>query len=419
MLKHFKTISVSGFLFAFLLSFYPAAFAVTDEEIQELRQQIKVMSERLGKMEAEQAAAKQETTKVKEEAVKRIDLNNVLTRLKIKGRWAAGYYNSGKAGSFDSGSFEAPEAKVQLGFAPDDINNIILRLNLNNATFNNVDYFYVDSDLKKLLSLGFPIAGRLGRMKVDFGEETWGNNPVESVLPSASAANISGNDEGLQLSGKIGKDKPLGYSVAVGNGTAGTGTDTSAAKAFAGKLYYNIFDPLYASASYYNSGQMKASNSEIGIGGLVTRPTSAVRWAREMWEVDLRYDFQKGKTLNPPAFSDSRAFLRLAYGGFGEDVSGGTISKRDGTFGFIEGAYNLTKKFYIAGRASFIDLDGTTTATLNGVTANWYRRYSLGGGYRISNNTILKLGYDWNRSSGPSLGDADDNLVSAIVASQF
>lgn len=344
---------------------------------------------------------------------------NLLSKLKIKGRWAAGYYNSGKAGSFDSGSFEASEAKVQFGFQPDDINNIILRLNLNNAAFNNVDYFYVDTDLKKLLNLNFPISSRLGRMKVDFGEETWGNNSVESVLPSASAANINGNDEGLQLSGKIGKLKPLGYSVAVGNGTAGTGSDTSIAKSFAGKLYYNIMDPFYISFSYYNSGQLKASNSELGIGGLVSRPTGAVRWTREMWEADLRYDFRKGKALNPPAFCDSRAFVRLAYGGFGEDISGGAINKRDGSFGFVEGTYNLTKKFYLATRLSFIDLDGASTATLNGVTANLYRRYSLGAGYRISNNTILKLGYDWNRSSGPGLGDADDDLISTILVAQF
>ena len=423
----------SGILVFLLVTLFNAPILKADErdeQISVLKTQVEDLLKRIEKLEAGQAKAKEESLKAKEELAKikettqtvqaaRVDLANPLAKLKLKGRAALGFFDSGKAGSYPSGSFEVPEAKLQFGFQPDDINNIILRFNLNNATFNNVDYFYVDTDLKKLLNLGFPISSRLGKMKVDFGEETWGNNSVESVLPSASAANVNGNDEGLQLSGKLGKDKPLGYSIAVDNGSAGTGFDTSTAKAFAGKLYYNIIDPLYISASYYNSGQMKASNSELGIGGLVSPPTGAVKRTRQMWEVDLPYDFQKGKTMNPPAFCDSKAFVRLSYGGFSDDVSGGTISKRDGTIGFIEGTYNLTKKFYVATRASFIDLDGTTTATLNRVTANKYDRYSLGGGYRLSNNILLKLGYDWNRSSGPGLDDAGDNLLAAIVASQF
>lgn len=387
-----------------------------DEEISTLKTQVQELLKRIEKLETDQEKTKEEISKKVES---KVDLANTLSKLKIKGRWAAGFYDSGDAGSFDSGSFEAPEGKIQFAFAPDDINNIIMRLSVNNAAFNNLDYFYIDTDLKKLLKLGFPLSSRLGRMKVDFGEETFSNNPVESVLPSNSAGNVSGSDEGLMLSGKIGKAKPLGYSVSVTNGTTGTGSDTSTAKAFAGKLYYNIIDPLYMSASYYNSGQMKAASSEMGIGGLVAIPTGSARWTREMWELDLRYDFQKGKTINPPAYSDSKAIVRLSYGGFSDDSSQGTINKRTGSFGFAEGTYNLTKKFYIASRASFVDLDGRNTLALNGITANLYRRYSLGLGYRLSGNTILKLGYDWNRESGPSVDDRDNNLLAAIVASQF
>lgn len=386
-------------------------------EIAQLKTQVQELLGRIEKLEQEQVKTKEDVKKVETAAGSgsRVDLANALAKLKLKGRWAAGFFDSGKAGSFPSGSFEVPEAKIQFAFQPDGINNIILRFNLNNATFNNVDYLYVDSDLKKLLNLSFPISSRLGRMKVDFGEETWGNNSVESVLPSASAANINGNDEGFQLSGKLGKTKPVNYAISVTNGNAGTGSDISNSKAFAGKLSYNIIEPLYISASYYNSGQMRTANSEIGIGTLVSRPNSALKWERKIWEVDLRYDFGKGKTLNPPAFSDSLAFIRLSYGGFNDDASGGSASGRDGAFGFIEGAYNLTKKFYVASRASFIDLDGSVSVTLNGVSANLYRRYSLGGGYCIGNNTILKLGYDLNRESG----DADNNLFSTIIATQF
>ena len=67
-----------------------------------------------------------------------------------------------------------------------------------------------------------------------------------------------------------------------------------------------------------------------------------------------------------------------------------------------------------------MDLDGsTTTALLNSATANKYQRYSLGGGYRWSDNTILKVGYDWNDESGTGVDESRNDLLSAIVSSQF
>ena len=132
--------------------------------------------------------------------------------------------------------------------------------------------------------------------------------------------------------------------------------------------------------------------------------------------MDARYDFKKGKKpLEPPAYSDSRAIVRVSYGEF-NDISNIGIH---GNFGFVDGIYNLTKKIYTAGRYSFVNLDGDTTATLNSVTANEYARYSLGLGYRWSENTILKLSYDWNKESGSNTEDSDNNLLSAIVATQF
>lgn len=391
-----------------------------DEEIATLKAQVQELLKRIEKLEQEQAKAKEETDKLKAQApaAPRVDLANTLSKLKIKGRWAAGFYDSGKAGSYPSGSFEAPEAKLQFAFSPDELNNIIMRMNLNNATFNNLDYFYVDSKLSKFLDLPFDLNSRLGRFKIDFGEETWSNNPVESVLASNSASNTSGSDEGLQLSGKIGKEHPLGWAVSLTNGTSGTGSDTSTSKAFAGKLSYNISEPLYISASYYDSGSMKSTNSEMSVAGLATRPSGATNWERKMWELDLRYDFDKGK-VGVPAYCDSKAFVRLAYGGFFDDAT--PSSERDGDYGFVEGTYNFTKKIYGAARYSIVDLDGDTTASLNSITTNKYQRYSLGVGYRWSDATIFKLGYDWNTESEPGVStqEVSNDLISAIVASQF
>jgi hypothetical protein len=204
----------------------------------------------------------------------------------------------------------------------------------------------------------------------------------------------------------------------VSNGSSGIGSDTTQAKAFTGKLGINPIAPLRLSASYHNTGSLRQEASEVGVAALTSRPTGARNWRRELWEVDARYDFKKGKVLNPPAYTDSLAFLRGALGVFEEDVSGGAAD-RDGNYGYIEGLVNVLPKVYLASRYSLVDLNRDHTASLNGVTANSYERYSFGGGYRWSDNTILKVEYSINRSDRVTGGDPDDDQVAALIASQF
>ena len=434
-LKHFK-ITLTVLFFTVMCATRSFAGGLSpDEEITDLKTQVQELLKRIEKLEVDQAQVKEESLKAREEVVKikeatqavqaqRVDLANTLAKLKIKGRAALGFFDSGKAGSYPAGSFEMPDAKLQFSFQPDEINTLVMRFNLNNATAQSplLDYFYLQSKdfLPALKNSPFSLSTRLGRFKLGFGEETWSDNLVESVLPSKSAGGVSVIDEGLEFAGKIKLEKfklnPLGWVVSVSDGNSGVGSDSTAGKAFMGKLYHSPIGPLYLSTTYYNSGRLDSSNSEMSIAGLATRPSGENDWDRTVWEVDARYDFGKGKKpLDPPAYSDSKAIFRLSYGQFKDDAN----RSRSGNFGFVEGTYNLTKKFYTAGRFSFVDINGDGTATLNGVTANRYERYSLGGGYRWTDNTILKLSYDWNKNSWSGIGDADDNLLSAMVATQF
>src|SRR3989338_9976395 len=406
-----------------------------DEELTVLKTQVQELLNRIEKLEADQAKAKEESLKAKEEVAKlketsqstqaaRVDLANSLAKLKIKGRAALGFFDSGKAGSYPAGSFEMPDAKLQFSFAPDAINTLVMRFNLNNATAQSplLDYFFLQSKdfIPALKDSPFSLSTRLGKFKLGFGEETWTDNLVEGIVPSNSAARATVVDEGLEFAGKVKLDKiglePLGVVVSVSDGNSGIGSDSTASKAFMGKLYHNPIKPLYVSGSYYNSGELDSSSSEMSLAGVTSAIQSGMAWRRSVWELDARYDFGKGKKpLEPIVFSDSKAIVRLSYGEFKDDGN----RTRSGNLGFVDGIYNLTKKFYAAGRYSFIDLNGDVTATLNSVTANRYDRFSLGGGYRWSDNVILKLGYDWNKNSGPGVNDADDNLLSALVATQF
>ncbi|HAZ10693.1 MAG: hypothetical protein A2047_02190 [Omnitrophica bacterium GWA2_41_15] len=431
-----KRLLIPILVLAFIFSYAPPGFAATDEEIQILKQQVQQLLQRIDKLEADQAKTKEDMAKAPSGQAPKVDLSNTLSKLKMKGRFATGYYKSETAGSFPSGSFEMPDAKIQFSFQPDEINTVVMRFKLDNGvtgistTSPLLDYFYLQSKdfIPSLKDTPFSLSSRLGRFKLGFGEETWSDNPVEGVLPSNSAAKTGVSDEGLELAGKIKLDKiglkPLGWVTSVSNGNNTVGSDSGQGKAFLGKLYYTPIDPLYLSASYYDSGRLKLSNSEFSIAGLAQRPTNATDWERKVWEIDARYDFGKGKKpLDPPAYSDSKAIVRLSYGGFHDITSTATTglatAERAGNFGFIEGTYNLTKKIYTAGRFSFVNLDNEVTASLNSVTANTYDRYSLGMGYRWSDNTIVKLGYDWNEESGPSTNQANNDQLTAIVSTQF
>ena len=387
---------------------------ITEEEVRGMEAELAAARVAEGKKVAEAKPAEKPT-----EEKPRVELANALSKLKMKGRWAAGYFKSQEGGSYPEGSFEVPEAKLQFAFQPDDTYAIVMRGNFNNAAFNSLDYLYVDASDPFKLPKGWltTLNARFGRFKLDFGEETWSNNPVESALPSNSAGNVAGSDEGLQLSGKVGKGWPaVTWATAVSNGSSGVSTDTTQAKAFTGKLGMNPIAPLLLSASYHRTGSLKQQATEVGIAGLTGKPTGASNWRRSLWELDARYDFKKGKTLTP-AYTDSLAYLRGAYGAFNDDVRDG--AEREGDYGFVEGLLNVLPKVYLAARYSRVDLDGRQTASLNSVTANSHERYSLGAGYRWSPNTIFKTEYSINRTTQVTGGDPDDNQAVVLIASQF
>ena len=343
-----------------------------------------------------------------------VTLENVLTKLKLKGRAALGYLKSQDFGSFRSGSFEAPDVKLVFGFKPDETLDLVVRFNLNNAAANSpfADYVFLQAKdfISHLKETPWSVSGRLGRFKLGAGEETWSNNPIEGSLPSNSAANVDGADEGIEFFGKF-------WVVSLSNGQRGLNSETGQAKAWMGKIFYAVWNPLYASVTYYDSGSLKASQSEVSIAGIVAAPTGATNWKRRVWEADLRFDFEKGTTRDPPVFSDSKSIVRVSYGQFDDSVTGG--AERNGHFGFIDVLYNCTSKIYGAARVSFIDLDGSQTASLNTVTTNHYERYSVGIGYRWSENTHVRLGYDHNENGGAGTSDVRDDLLSALLSLRF
>ncbi|MBI5360259.1 MAG: hypothetical protein HZA48_06715 [Planctomycetes bacterium] len=335
-------------------------------------------------------------------------------------RFSAGYLDSGKNGSFSDGSFQTPDVKLRVNWQMSPDVTVVTRMSLSNATFGGLDYFYMD--YKNFFALMAPSLKsdeskfnpslRIGRLKVDIGEETWADNPVESVVISNSSAAVKGYDEGMQIYDDLSLGIPVKWSLSLTNGNSGTGADNEQAKALCLKIAANPLKDLYMSVSRYGSGDLGSGKAEISYAGLADAPAKSEKWQRSIFEFDLRYDFGAGKEsrLNPgaPAWSDSKAFIRLAYGLFDDDgdASGAVVTDRKGSYAFIEGCYNVTGSIYLGTRYSFTDFeDSDVYASLNGATANSQTRVSIGAGFRLTNNTHLKFEYMLN---GEKVGSGTD-----------
>jgi|GEM_PF-1058793 len=367
----------------------------------------------------------------------------ILDTVKFQGRFATGFLKQ-EAGnpaytstpSYSHGSFEAPEAKLQITLQPDPNNTLVARANLNNAAWNSLDTFCLDSNVGQFLpfpeNFPFTIGSRIGRFKIPFGEEYWTNDMVQSATTDNSAGNPGGYDEGIRLSGTIGKDRSLLYWFSVTNGQ-GTGSSTATTrdnygpKAVTGRLGYQIVEPLYVSASVYNSGDLGTSTCDVSFGGTTSAPMNATGWSRTLWEIDIRYDIGKGKNKGglQGAYSDGVAYLRGAFGQAFDQSEGVGVADRDADYGSIEALWNFHPKFYLAGRYSIIEMQNDYAATLNTLQyVKQYQRYSIALGYRWSEKTIIRLAYQFNvatmASSNPTAADgANDDLLMVTVGTIF
>lgn len=339
-------------------------------------------------------------------------------------RFSAGYLDSGKNGSFSDGSFQAPDVKLRVNWQMSPDVTVVTRMSLSNAVFGGLDYFYMDyknffalmSPSLKSDESKFNPSLRIGRLKVDIGEETWADNPVESVVISNSSAAVKGYDEGMQIYDDLFIGIPVKWSLSLTNGNSGTGADNEQAKGLCFKIGANPFKDFYVSASRYSSGDIGTGKAEISYAGLTDAPAKSEKWQRLILELDLRYDFGVGKEnrLNPgaPAWSDSKGFVRFAYGMFDDDGDAPIVSviDRKGSYAFIEGCYNVTDSIYLGTRYSFTDFeDSDVYASLNGATANSQTRVSIGAGFRLTNNTHLKFEYMLNDEKVSSGTDEPEN----------
>jgi len=323
--------------------------------------------------------------------------------IKIDGRFFVGIFSSDHDGAYPNRALDVPDAKLRFTFTPSKDITIVNRFSNNKGASNGFDYFYLD-----LNNWGGALPGhvlRAGKVKIDTGEETWTDNPMESILITNSAASVGGYDGGVNFRGPI-PLLPATYSVAVYNSTGGVGSATNGLAAGV-KVSSNPIDQLYFSASYYDSGDMIKSDGTVTspalkVANLQSVPSGAKAWDRKLYEVDARWNYGKnGITPVIPSNGKKVPFqVGVAYGHWSDDFAG--VSERDGNYWSAEALYNVTAKLYLAARYSEVKLEDGMTAKLvdSPVAVNAYQRRAFGAGYHLTPLTDLKVEFTNNVTDG-------------------
>jgi len=242
------------------------------------------------------------------------------------------------------------------------------------------------------------------------------------MLVSNSVSHVSGYGTGIALLGRFtdAKTSPL-YEVGFVNGPKGVMVRPTSSVACNVKVGTPLPGNLFASASYFDSGRLRAADkSAISVAEISDAPSGAAEWKRKLWELDLRYNYgPTGIRSLIPSTGMPKVMLGATYGAFSDDATG-EAENRDGKFWFVEGLYNLTGRLYAASRYSAVDLKGGALANLakSPVAVNSYRRTSIGLGYRLTSLTDLKTEYTINDTSGGS-SDPSLNQWGIGLASKF
>lgn len=240
----------------------------------------------------------------------------------ISGFGAAGYYDTGSAGTRDNGGFEIKEASLfVLAEAWNNVDFFIElqtnRLGSDSDKYTRTGEVYVhfhDIALTESITVG----AKLGRIDIPFGEEYLWQDAIDNPLITNSAAYPYGWDEGVLLYGDVGG---VNWIVAVTDGTDDRSVEENSDKAINVKVYGSPLEPLYLSFSLMTNGDV--SKSAIEFGGSHFRPVGVAHQSTlgasadtevsaQLIEVNAKYEF---------SFASSEAYIAASMGSAEADDS--------------------------------------------------------------------------------------------------
>ena len=384
-------------------------------EIEKLKKQIKVLQQRL---EQQNGSSEKDSLDLSGEefpSIDKVTSRHVMARpwyqnIDISGFGSAGFLDTGVDGARPEGGFLIKEASLFMEADVWENTSIYVEIQTNRLGDDKSKFIRtgeVYAHFRNVLrNWGDDLLGiKAGRIDMPFGEEYLWQDASDNPLISFSVAYPYGWDEGVLLYGKA---HGVGWIAAMTDGSDARSVEDHASKAFNAKLYGNLFEPLYVSASFMKNG--KAGKSAIEFGGSHFQPVGASHASSAgtspnnlvdaiLYQVDAKYGFGK---------FGMKGHIALFYGKAFQDDSD-PLFDRDFRWFSIEPLYNMARNVYAVMRYSEIGtydsekgyhFDGKTTAGGNsafGYDTKRFRRLSLGLGWKPNPRVKLKVevGRDW------------------------
>ncbi|MDQ8202843.1 hypothetical protein [Pelagicoccus sp. SDUM812003] len=245
----------------------------------------------------------------------------------------------------------------------------------------------LEGELDRLVNL------RLGRFDIPFGEEYLNRYVMQNPLISHSVADLWGIDQGVELYGDLDR---FSYAVAVQNGNTSLLRDFDSDKSIAGRIGYQVTNELDLSLSLMRTGDLDAARdqqSELWIGNVVFVPIGSdqtTQFSAELAQLDFSYLWEGGSLLG--AYGEAWYHDDDPLGDNGRDFS----------FYHLEARQSLSDQLYLAARFSSMEVDGGYPIAGNGARSIYLfggtlteqlERASLGLGYWINDDTVMKVEY--------------------------
>ena len=392
------------------------------EQLREQRALIDGLTEKVGEMQRSTARPDAENV-----AVPSDESGFKLGRVHISGEGGVGFYDTGDEGTSPNSEFRVDEAKL---FVESPIWGDVYffsEINLAQRESDSLDVqlgeLYLDfEEVSQLWGRDRMLNLRIGRLDIPFGEEYLERDAIDNPLISHSLSDLWGVDEGVEIYGSMGK---FSYVLAVQNGSVSGTHDYNCDKSVTLRLAYDPTHWLHLSLSGMRTGKLDAEDdslSELWFGSGWFRSiggTNASTFYANLVEGDVQLNFSRGSLK---AFG---GYIR--YGDNDPDANNG----RDIYYYSVEGLFKVTRKFYAASRVSQIFVgDGYPIGGYGELgdyfftydPAKWTTdilRWSLGLGYRFSDNLLVKAEYSYEWGKEVSNEHRDDHLVAAEAAFKF
>ena len=321
----------------------------------------------------------------------------------IHGFGAAGYYETGSAGTRGYGGFAVKEASLFIEAAVWNNSSFFIELQTNrlgkdDQLFTRTGEVYIH--FRDLPAGDATWGAKFGRIDIPFGEEYLWQDAIDNPLITNSAAYPYGWDEGALVYGEV---KGISWIAAITDGTDERSLEENSDKALNMKLSGHPWEPLYLSLSAMSTGAVTKSAFEFGGSHLqplgASHPSTlgmspSARVEGDLIQADGRFDFK--------AFGKREAYVALSAGSGKQEDADSTFD-RTLQWWSVEPYVQVTPEWYALARYSGIEtddpaegyhFDGKIFAGGNsaiGYDATSFRRLGIGVGWRPNPHVLAKL----------------------------